>query len=192
MMPHRKPLENPMTAMLAEKFWSIMERAAERGQEPDAQVKALHAALSELTLEEIISFEVAFRRYLNRAYTWDLWGAAYVIHGGCSDDGFEYFRRWLVSRGRDVYEAALADPDSLGQLDAQPGPDGVWEFEEIYYVALKVFKEKGGKGDVRDYSEPEAGLGGPDPSGKPFEENEEHLAGRYPKLWIRFGAEPLC
>ena len=42
-------------------------------------------------------FEAAFRRYLNEAYTWDLWGAADVIHGGCSDDGFEYFRRWLVS-----------------------------------------------------------------------------------------------
>lgn len=182
-----------MTAspMPAEKFWGIMERAAESDRDPDAQMKALRAALRELTLEDIISFEVAFRRYLNKAYTWDLWGAAYVIHGGCSDDGFEYFRRWLVSRGRDAYEVALADPDSLAQLDAWPGPDGVWEFEEIYYVAVQVFEEKGGEGDVRDYSEPEAGLGGPDPFGTPFEEDEEHLAARYPKLWQRFGAEPL-
>lgn len=89
--------------------------------------------------EETQSFEVAFRRYLIEAYTWDLWGAAYVVHGGCSDDGFEYFRRWLVSRGRDVYEAALADPDSLAQLDVRPGADDVWEFEEIYYVAKDVY-----------------------------------------------------
>jgi hypothetical protein len=187
-------LENPMTAspMRAEEFWSIMERAAESNHEPDAQMKALRRALRELTIEGIVSFEVAFRWYLNKAYAWDLWGAAYVIHGGCSDDGFEYFRRWLVSRGRDVYEAALNDPDSLAQLDTKPGPDGVWEFEEIYYVAREVFKEKGGEGDVRDYSEPEAGLGGPAPSGEPFEEDEEHFASRYPKLWQRFGAEPLC
>jgi len=26
-------------------------------------------------------------------------GAAYIINGGCSDDGFEYFRRWLVLQG---------------------------------------------------------------------------------------------
>jgi hypothetical protein len=182
-----------MTAspMPAEKFWRIIERAAESAHDPDAQVKALRTALRELTLEEIISFEVAFRGYLNRAYTWDLWGTAYVIHGGCSDDGFEYFRRWLVSRGRDVYEAALANPDSLAQLDVQPGPWGVWEFEEIYYVAREVFKEKGGEGDVRDHSEPEAGLAGPGPTGEPFAENEEHLAQRYPKLWQRFGADPL-
>jgi len=177
--------------MPPEKFWQIVKRALEFDHDPDAHMEALRTALRELTLNEVISFEEAFRRYLNNAYTWDLWGAAYVIHGGCSDDGFEYFRRWLVSRGRDVYEAALADPDSLAHLDVRPGPDGAWEFEEIYYVAVQIFEEKGGEGDVRDYSEPEAGLGGPGPSGEPFEEDEEHLARRYPRLWRRFGAEPL-
>jgi hypothetical protein len=182
-----------MTAppMPADKFWQIVARAAESDHDPDVHVNALRAALRELTLEEIISFEVAFRRYLNEAYTWDLWGAAYVIHGGCFDDGFEYFRRWLVSRGRRVYEAALAAPDSLAEQDVRPGPWNVWEFEEIYYVATKVFNEKGGAGDVRDYSEGEAGLGGPGPSGEPFREYEAHLARRYPKLWQRFGATPL-
>jgi len=182
-----------MTAspMQGDKFWQIVKRAAESDHDPDAHEQALRMELRELTLQEIMSFEVAFRHYLNKAYTWDLWGAAYVIHGGCSDDGFEYFRRWLVSRGRDVYEAALADPDSLAQLNIRPGPDGVCEFEAIYYVAGQIFKEKGGQGDVRDYSEPEAGLGGPGPSGEPFEDDEEHLARRYPKLWRRFGAKPL-
>src|SRR5215469_2233304 len=132
------------SAMPAEKFWHIMQRAAESSHDPDAHVNALRALLRELTLEEIVSFEVAFRRYLNKAYTWDLWGAAYVVHGGCSDDGFEYFRRWLVSKGRDVYDTALADPDSLAQRDVQPGPDGIWEFEQIYYVVGDAFKEKGG------------------------------------------------
>src|ERR1700731_1618466 len=93
-------------------------------------------------LSRTSSFEAAFRRYLNMAYTWDLWGAASVIHGGCSDDGFEYFRRWLVLRGRDVYEDALADPDSLAQLNSQSGPDGIWEFEEIYYVVPQVFLKR--------------------------------------------------
>ncbi|MEN3384899.1 MAG: hypothetical protein V7608_4943 [Hyphomicrobiales bacterium] len=180
------------SAMPADQFWQIIERAAARSDhDPDAHMEALRVVLRELSPEEIISFEVAFRRYLNEAYTWDLWGAAYVVHGGCSDDGFEYFRRRLVARGRDVYEAALADPDSLAQLEVRPGSDDVWEFERIYYVANHVFEQKGGEGDVRDYSEPEAGLGGSGPSGDPFEDDEEHLAKRYPKLWRRFGAEPL-
>ena len=175
-----------MTAppMPAEQFWHIM-RAADSGHDPDAEVNALRASLRELTLEEIISFEVAFRWYLNKAYTWDLWGAAYLINGGCSDDGFEYFRRWLVSRGREVYEAALANPDSLANVD--PGSRSYCEFEKIYYVAVAVFKEKGGEGDVRDYSEPQAGMGGPGPTGQPFAEDEEQFARRYFKLWQRFG-----
>jgi hypothetical protein len=177
--------------MPADKFWQIINRAAESADDPDGHVDALRGALRELTLEEIISFEVAFRRYLNQAYTWDLCGAAYVIHGSCSDDSAEYFLRWLVSRGRGVYEAALAVPDSLADLDGRLGPHWVWEFEVIYYVAKRVFEERGGEGDVRDYSEPEAGLAGAGPSGEPFDDDEEHLKRRYPKLWQRFGAKPL-
>ncbi|WP_315785194.1 DUF4240 domain-containing protein [Bradyrhizobium sp. SZCCHNPS1003] len=183
-----------MTAqvMPADQFWSMIGRTgAASVADPAAQSEALAAALRELPLDQIIGFEVAFRRYLNQAYGWDLWGAAYVIHGGCSDDGFEYFRRWLVTRGQEVYEGAMTDPDSLAQFDGASGPDDTWEFEEIYYVANRVFRDKGGEGDVRDHSEPEAGLGGPGPAGDPFEEDEAHLAARYPKLWRRFGESPL-
>jgi hypothetical protein len=177
--------------MPAEEFWRIIERATESAHEPDAHVAALRMALCELTLEEITSFEAAFRKYLNKAYTWDLCGAAYVINGYCSDDTFEYFRRWLVSRGRAVYEGAVANPDSLAQLGARLGPDGAWEFEEIYHVALRVFEDKGGEGDMRDHVEPEAGLwGGPGPSGEPLPEDDGDLAQRYPRLWQRFRAKP--
>lgn len=180
-----------VSEMPREQFWHIIEKSLAEN-DPYKRLKSLKNILRELSLEDIISFEIAFRNFLNKAYTWDLWGAAYIIHGDCSDDGFEYFRRWLVSRGRKAYEAALKDPDNLAKLDLQPiGPDDMWEFEEFYYVALEAFEEKGGEGDVRDYSEPEAGLGGPEPSGTPFEDDEEHFEKRYPKLWKRFGAEPL-
>jgi hypothetical protein len=175
--------------MPIEKFWSTIALTAGSAHDADAQENALYTAMRGLTLDEIISFEMTFRALLNNAYTWDLWGAAYVIHGGCSDDGFEYFRRWLVSRGQKVYDAAMADPENLAQIDLLPGPDGVLEFEGIYYVAMSVFKEKGGEGDVREYSEIEAGMDGSEPAGEPF--SEEDLAQRYPKLWQRFGSSPL-
>ncbi len=173
-------------------FWEIIDRVARTPGAPEDRLEALATALTALSLDDVIAFEITFRRLLNKAYTWDLWGAAYVIHGGCSDDGFEYFRRWLVSRGRAAYEAALADADSLADLDLEPtGPEGYWEFEEFYYVAGEVYADKGGDGDVRDHSEGEAGLGGPDPSGEAFSDDEAHLSKRYPKLWRRFGEAPL-
>lgn len=173
-------------SMPAEEFWSIVERTADADRDPDSQMRTLRMLLQGLSLEKIISFEVAFRRYLNEAYSWDLWGAATVINGDCSSDRFEYFRRWLVWRGRKIYEAALVDPDSLAGVDATGEPRREWEFENIYYVAVEVFEEMGGEGDVRDHSDPEADCL---PSGQHFEEDEEHLARRYPKLWHRFGQE---
>lgn len=180
------------SGMPDDRFWQIIEHKLGPDIDPAARLGTLYTLLRDLSLKEIIAFEVTFRRLLNEAYSWDLWGAAYVIHGGSSDDGFEYFRRWLVSRGRDAYEAALADPDSLADLPLEPtGPFGVWEFEAYYYVAVEVFEEKGGEGDVRDHSETEAGLGMDGPSGVPFEDDEDHLRERYPRLWERFGDDPL-
>jgi Protein of unknown function (DUF4240) len=70
-------------------------------------------------------FEVQHRQAFADSYDWGLWGAAYVIDGGCSDDGFDYFRAYLISRGRAVFEAAMADPDSLADADLEGGE--MWE-----------------------------------------------------------------
>ena len=50
--------------------------------------------------------------------------AASLILGGCSDDGFEYFRGWLIAQGREVFERSVADPDSLADLSVM-GPAGL-------------------------------------------------------------------
>jgi hypothetical protein len=176
-------------AMPADQFWLIIEQAARFDDDPDAHTAALQAILSELPLVDVIAFDGAFRRYLNESYTCDLWGAAYVAMGGCSDDGFEYFRRWLVSKGRGVYEAALANPDSLAQMELSPGPDGVWEHEGFYNVVQDVLEEKGDEGWVGDHAEPVAEAA--EPTGEAFEDEGEHLARPYPSLWRRFGRNPL-
>ena len=48
-----------------------------------------------------------FDAKMDQAYSWPLWGAAYVINGGCSDDTFTDFRAALISRGRQAFEAQL-------------------------------------------------------------------------------------
>ncbi|WP_411152717.1 DUF4240 domain-containing protein [Streptomyces sp. A30] len=42
-----------------------------------------------------------------------LWATPYMINGGCSDDGFDYFRGRLIVQGRDPFEQALANPGAL-------------------------------------------------------------------------------
>lgn len=165
-------------------FWGIVDRSSLRaGGDPGAQCEALRTALISLTAEEIVSFDACFHKMMNTAFTWDLWGAAYVIEGGCSDDGFEYFRAWLISKGRYAFESALSDPESLVNLD--PDPNEGASFESFMYVAGNVWEEKSGKDlmDMPNEREP----GSAEPAGEPFEEDEEVLSARYPKLYEKFG-----
>jgi Protein of unknown function (DUF4240) len=113
-----------------------------------------------------------------------------VVHGGASDDGFEYFRRWLISKGQRVFEKVSANPDSLADILA-PKITGVLEFEEFAYVARNVWSEKTGRRSGEMPNAAEMIYLSVEPSGTRFEEDAAYLAKRYPKLWQRFGTRPL-
>jgi hypothetical protein len=110
------------------------------------------------------------------AYTWDLWGAAYLINGGCSDDGFAYFRAWLISRGQDVYSAALQNPDSLASV-VDPDRDD-YEFEDLWGIAQEVYE------DTTDEQMPEVDSTWPaEPKGERWDFNDdEQISRRLPRL----------
>ncbi len=104
-------------------FWDLIAQACEPGEEEEWYDRLVEE-LARLPPEDILEFARRFDACIDDAYTVDLWGAAYQINGGCSDDGFYYFRCWLVGMGHQVYEAALANPDSLADLVS---PDEVYE-----------------------------------------------------------------
>lgn len=158
-------------------FWKLFETA--QRQAGDAATyendgpEILQDLLEQLPPEEIVSFDEIFNRKYFAAYRWDLWGAAYVIGGGCSDDGFMDFRSELISRGQAVYEAALRDPESLADAEPVLGLEG-WQ-----YVAGRVYRAKTGR-DLPDNGErqPE------EPAGRHWE--EEELATLFPRLSAKF------
>ena len=126
------------------RFWAIIEAGGRRAlADPERQLAAVHRQLIKLTPEDIREFHKQFNQKLADAYTWDLWGAAYLINGGCSDDGFDYFRAWLISRGRKVYEAAVANPDSLAGL-TDPDRDD-YEFEDLWGASQEAYRELTGE-----------------------------------------------
>ena len=172
----------------SDRFWSIIDRTTAKGGPADQQERALRSALEQLSADDVKAFCNEFDHAIHVAYSWDLWGAAYVIHGGCSDDGFEYFRRWLVSRGRERFERAVRDADSLADVSVEEAVDGVFEFETIFYVAVDVSEAKGA-------SDPRANREMDDmavqPQGMAFSEEPKALAVRYPRLWMKYGETPL-
>jgi hypothetical protein len=107
--------------MTCDEFWGHIR--ATRRKDPDAHAERLVARLAKLPAEEIVDFQYWWDRMLSEAYFWDLWGAAYYANGGCSDDGFDYFRNWLVLQGRDTFEAVVADPNRLADYVADGKAD---------------------------------------------------------------------
>jgi hypothetical protein len=172
-----------------DRFWDLIGRTTQYEADPDRQLEALRTTLEELTPAELEAFESAFQRETRRAYSWDLWGAAYLINGGASDDGFEYFQRWLISKGRSVFERAVSDPDSLADMLA-PDFQGDADFEEFAAVAGMVWSGKTGIDAWRDPKGrfPYTGAAPlAQPSGARLQEDATRLSKRYPRLWRRFG-----
>jgi len=98
-------------------FWRIIDAArSARGNDRASRVEALRERLVGLIPAELQSFQSHYDACITKAFRWDLRGAAFIINGGCSDDGFRYFRDWLISEGEEIYQAALADPDSLARM----------------------------------------------------------------------------
>ncbi|WP_341717191.1 DUF4240 domain-containing protein [Micromonospora sp. FIMYZ51] len=102
--------------MRTDDFWQLIEQARVGGGEPGAIAARAVALLADRDPEEIVGYARHQQRVLAASYRVDLWGAAYLINGGASDDGFEYFRGWLMTQGREVFARAVAEPDSLAEL----------------------------------------------------------------------------
>jgi Protein of unknown function (DUF4240) len=95
-------------------FWSLIEtaRTGSSGSE-EAVAQSLVDRLAATSKLEILEYHHQFERVHSAIYRWDVWAAAYLIGGGCSDDSFIDFRAGLIAQGREWYERAAACPDTL-------------------------------------------------------------------------------
>jgi hypothetical protein len=165
-------------ALSETQFWNLIERAAEAaGGEMHLVGVMLEDALERLGAAKLIGFQRKLDRCMAASYTWELWAVAYIINGGCSDDGFEYFRGWLIARGRKRFEAALRGAERAAD-GVEPGE--ICECESIAYAAREVYERKTGE------PMPEtAVMRTARPSGKDWDEAD--LWTLYPRLKKRFG-----
>ena len=161
-------------------FWKIIETSLKKSKgDAETQIDILHGELQPLPVKEIVSFDHHFQELWFAAYRHDLWAAATLIGGECSDDGFMDFRGWLIGRGQQVYEAALKDPDSLARaVDA----DEDCQVEGYQYIAQQVWEDKTGK-DGLDFPVAE-GTHPAERLGTPWK--NEDLPQKLPELWKTF------
>lgn len=130
-------------------YWKIIDNSLKNSKNQDGQEKFLISEISKLAPKQMIGFRLRTDKLLYDTYNSEMWCASYLMNGGSSDDGFEYFRNWVISRGKDVYYRAKENPDSLIS-EKDFGEEDFYEFELFWYVALEAFEQRTGK-DLYDY-----------------------------------------
>ncbi|MFF3893816.1 DUF4240 domain-containing protein [Streptomyces sp. NPDC001812] len=136
-------------------FWNVIEvaraGAAETGEPFD---EVLVKQLADRPWQEILEYAERFDELHDALYRWDVWAAAYLIGGGCSDDSFMDFRAGVIALGCQWYQRVATDPDSLA---AHPGVvqaanvrdrSEVLFYEGVNYAASGAFERITGDADA--------------------------------------------
>lgn len=171
----RKPrLKKPLPDKIEDtKFWSIIQRArSESGDAVEQFNEHIVDQLQDFKAAEIKRFQNTLDDKLEALNHWSLWALAHISQGGCSDDGFLYFRSWLISRGEEAYDQAVTDVRSLLP---QVSIDGIAENEGLLFAAFEAYDiRSGGKELVlRERKEKP-------PYGEEWDETDVH--NKYPEI----------
>lgn len=165
--------------MKENEFWKLIETSGKQSQgNGDEQVKLLESALGGLPETEILDFDRLLHEQMASSCKRNLWAAAYIINRGCSDDGFDYFRAWLIAQGKETFQNALNNPEILADI-----PEGEVERELLLYAAVNAYEKK------FDKKFPYPKRSSPQLTGDEWKEDEAHLSKLYPRLFARFWNE---
>lgn len=140
-------------------FWEAIEKANKQKKanwyeyDIDEHLENLTAYLSKFGKERLILFEKTLQKKLNKLYTaeiaelsiileceFSLSDGTYVFNDHLSDDGFIYFRCWLLLKGKEFFEDIEKDIQSFvsGKYNFNIGD--CWG-EGLLYVSDEAYSE---------------------------------------------------
>jgi hypothetical protein len=176
--------------MRTDDFWAVIERAtADRPASPADVAKRAAAELAAGDPAEIVAWDRHLGKVMVASGKEDLWAAAYLIHGGCSEEGFDSFRGWLIAHGRDVVAGAVREPDSLAglpEIKIAADNGAVFEAEEVLSIATEAYSQATGDDLPREETPPTR----PDPGDLWDFDNEDEMRRRLPRLSSLFLEPP--
>ena len=176
--------------MRTDDFWAVIDKAtADRPASPDEVAERAVAELATRDAEEIVAWGRHLDKVMAASGREDLWAAAYLINGGCSDDGFDHFRGWLIAHGRDAVARAVREPDSLAEMPAvraAASSGAVFEAEAVLTIADEAYSQvTGSELPASDVSRTR-----PDPAMLWDFDDEQEMGRRLPRLSALFLEPP--
>ncbi len=119
-------------------YWTIIDKSLKETNNQEDQELFLISEIEKLSPKEMAGFRLRTDKLMFDSYTSNLWCADYIISNGVTDDGFDYFRCWLISRGKEAFYKSKENPDYLVNLvENEPK---TYDFEGFWYVAMSAFK----------------------------------------------------
>lgn len=155
-------------------FWGVLAGAGNGAASCEQFSMNLTKVLATMQDDQLKRFATGWADWWDDSYRWDLWGAAYIINGGASDDGFDYFRGWLLTQGFQQWERARRHPDTAFE-ELEPGT--IAECEDVVVVLPNAYEAR--------FHEEAPDLGAKEPTGTRWSESD--LPRRFPTLTRRFG-----
>lgn len=180
-----------MREMTKDAFWDLIAEAKKAcGQDTDGSIQWLQDRLTSLGPRQAQDFHDILHGYQDLADQYGLWSAASILcEHSCSDDGFIDFRSWLIAQGKETYLTALADPDSLAEVESYDG----CQFEALTYVGSMALEAMTGR-SAYDGTDPaaykalldelRADIAYGEGIGYPYEWDE--VAARFPRICAKY------
>ena len=162
-------------------FWQLVT-TSDYSLSAEEVCAQLRSKLEPLDNTALAAFDKSFSQKMRLSYRWDLYAAAYIIAGCNSEYAFAEFRSWLISRGQDIFENALLQPDDIADFNIMSyQEDRPYPYLEEYdLIAGLIYEERCGQ------ELPFVPSGQDQPKGKPFKDKTKYFRTHYPKLFKRY------
>lgn len=95
------------------RFWNLVSTAVPNSNLVQKEVRIDKEKFSKIDDKDLIAFRNTFVKLLEQARTHELADVGLLLSGSMTDDGLELFNEWVITLGRERFDAAMKNPDSL-------------------------------------------------------------------------------
>lgn len=132
--------------MTREQFWTYIEEAINKSKGDFEVITYLTELMEEKKDEEIFNFGIILDELMLESYNEKLWCASYLVNGDMTEESFDFFRLWLISKGKKAYDDVISNPDNLikyiDSLEDEEFIEDFYENEDFFFIAVDAFGKK--------------------------------------------------